>query len=98
MSPTSAMGQVSWGKESYLRKNDVAPYTGVLVPEFNYREYQKAYEMRFQFDSKVDYADLLASRECPKAMVEEKIDWSFTWGALMTGLVFGFVLSSRMSR
>ena len=93
--PTSALTQdlktKVWGKEFILNINDPAPNRGVLVPEYNYRQYQKAYEMRFEKDSSLNYADLVEARECPKCIVHGP-DWngyalSFTLGALATALV-----------
>ena len=90
------MLEKKWNKEYLLNAGEAAPVRGVLVPEYNYREYQKSFEMRFNTDPGIDYPDLLAARQCP-VCIEKKVDingyaLSFTLGALATALVLPALL------
>lgn len=72
MTTTNATGQANeFKKEVVLKKGDIALEAGVLVPEYNYREYLKSYrenQIKKEYDlecpvSEYDYdtRDLLIS-------------------------------------
>lgn len=87
-----------WGKEFVLAEGDVVPNAGVLVPEGNYRDYQRALSIAIIVSPKL-YGDvgIIPVPECqPQEKILDKVQNRGMW--LLFGSLLGLGLSTGLRR
>lgn len=76
-------------EEVYIISGETAPISGIIVPEYNYKEYQKAFDFRYINQRDQKYQDLLkevkCEDECPKPSnaIYYSIPIAFLSGAIL---------------
>jgi len=79
---TYAKNPSKWQSETILAEREEAPTRGVLVPEYNYRTYQKALE-------RWDKIDPIEKKLLLERPVEVKVNYTYTFAAFTLGIGIG---------
>ena len=81
----------SFEEEMFVVSGEVAPITGVIVPDYNYREYQKAFDFRYINMRDQKYQDILTEVNCEDECKKQDSTYIYIATSFLAGVVLGLV-------